>query len=106
MDRKYESFSERVEAVPIASARNLNSEFLSVMVELEPSVAARVTVRPLTTRPARLSESLSDRKNELWSARLEDDPIESVSVLRNSLFSEPVRDSESVKDLNIEFFVA
>jgi len=53
----------------------------------EPSEALKFMVRPLNRELAKPSESDRDLKNELRSARLEDEPIEPVKDLTKPLVS-------------------
>jgi len=60
--------------------------------------------RPLTSELTTESESVRDLKSEDFSAKLEAEPSEPVSVTARPANREPARDSEPDRDLNSEDF--
>ena len=67
---------------------DLNRESFSEMLETDPKVAVRVTLRPLEKELARLNEPLIDLNSEVCSAKPENCPIDPVRVLDRPLVSE------------------
>lgn len=61
-------------------------------------------VRPLKKDVPRLNESVNDLKKELFSARPETVPMDSVNTVLRPLVSKVVMLSESANDLKNELF--
>jgi len=72
------------------------------MAEEEPNDAVKNLPRTLVSDPVKPSESVSDLINELLSLKLEAEPIVLVKDLVKPFFSTVTRDSEPVRDLDID----
>jgi len=60
--------------------------------------------RPFVSEPERPSEPVRDLNSELFSARLETEPSETLRISVRPLNREDARPSEPVRDLNSELF--